>query len=118
MAYLITFYFVILDFVTGLCKAFATGTFRSKIMRQGLFHKVALLLVMLLGWLMDYAQGFVDLGVDLPVGAAVCVYIILMEVGSSLENLCRMNPELMPDKLCQMFGGLKLEEHRMESENR
>ena len=105
MAYLITFYFVILDFVTGLCKAFATGTFASKIMRQGLFHKVALLLVMLLGWLMDYAQGFVDLGVDLPVGAAVCVYIILMEVGSSIENLCRMNPELMPDKLCQMFGG-------------
>jgi hypothetical protein len=74
-------------------------------MRQGLFHKVALLLVMLLGWLMDYAQQFVDLGVNLPVGGAVCVYIILMEVGSSLENLCKMNPELMPDKLCELFGG-------------
>jgi toxin secretion/phage lysis holin len=104
MGYLITFYFIVLDFFTGLLKAFATGTFSSKIMRQGLFHKVALLMVMLLGWLVDYAQRFVDLGVGVPVGGAVCVYIILMEVGSILENLCQANPELMPDKLCKLFG--------------
>ena len=105
MSYLMTFCFIAVDFVTGLCKAFATGTFRSKIMRQGLFHKVALLLVLLLGWLMDYAQTFVDLGVDLPVGAAACVYIILMELFSALENLCKINPQLMPDKLMEIFGG-------------
>lgn len=106
MVYLITFYFIALDFVTGFFQALATGTFASKVMRQGLFHKVALLLVMLLGWLVDYAQQFVDLGVGVPVGAAVCVYIILMEVGSSLENLGKMNPELT-DKLGEIFGRRK-----------
>lgn len=42
MGYLITFYFIVLDFFTGLLKAFATGGFSSKIMRRGLFHKLSL----------------------------------------------------------------------------
>ncbi len=103
MGYLITFYFIALDFVTGLLQSVALGTFSSKIMRQGLFHKVALVLVLLMGWLMDYAQQFVDLGVSVPVGAAVCVYIIIMEAGSALENLRKVNPELT-DKLADIFG--------------
>ena len=106
MGYLITFYFIVMDFFTGLLKAFATGTFSSKIMRKGLFHKASLLSVMALGWLVEYAQRFVDLGIGMtvPVGGAACGYIILMEIGSSLENLCETNPEIMPDKLCKMFG--------------
>ena len=104
MSYLVTFYFIALDFFTGLLKAFATDAFSSRTMRQGLFHKVSLLCVLALGYLMDYAQNYVDLGVAVPVGAAACVYIVLMETGSTLENLCVANPELMPDKLCEMFG--------------
>lgn len=104
MAYLITFYFICMDFFTGLLKAFATDSFSSKLMRRGLFHKVSLLCVLALGWLMEYAQRFIDLGVSVPVGTAACVYILLMECGSILENLCRTNPELMPDRLCEMFG--------------
>lgn len=108
MGYLITFYFIVLDFFTGLLKAFATGGFSSKIMRRGLFHKLSLLCVLALGFLMDYAQSYLDLGVEVPVGMAACVYIVLMETGSTLENLCETNPELMPDKLCKIFG-VKLE---------
>ena len=108
MGYLVTFYFIAMDFFTGLLKAFATDNFSSKVMRKGLFHKVSLLCVLALGFLMDYAQRFVELGVAVPVGAAACVYIVLMETGSTLENLCETNPELMPDKLCKIFG-VKLE---------
>ena len=106
MGYLITFYFIALDFFTGLLKAFATNTFSSKVMRRGLFHKASLLCVMALGWLVEYAQRFVELGIDflIPTGGAACAYIILMEVCSSLENLCQSNPELMPGRLYQIFG--------------
>lgn len=107
--YVVAFGFIVMDYFTGLLKAFATVSFSSKIMRQGLFHKVALLLVMLLGWLVDYAQTVVDLGFTAPVGAALCVYIIMMELGSSLENICKVNPELMPAKLAEIFGGVKTE---------
>ncbi|MCD7886730.1 MAG: phage holin family protein [Clostridiales bacterium] len=104
MAYLITCAFIALDFVTGLVQAVATGAFSSSIMRQGLFHKLALLMCIALGILVDYAQGFVDMGVTVPVAGAVCAYIAIMETGSSLENICKINPDLMPSKLSGIFG--------------
>ncbi|MCD8353387.1 MAG: phage holin family protein [Clostridiales bacterium] len=107
MSYLITCAFIALDFITGLVQAIATKTFSSSIMREGLFHKVGLLLIILLGILIDYAQGYVDLGVTIPIAGAVCGYICVMEVGSSLENICKIDPDLMPDKLVALFGGLK-----------
>ncbi|MCC8076405.1 MAG: phage holin family protein [Clostridiales bacterium] len=107
MTYLITCAFIALDFVTGLIQAVATGTFSSSIMRQGLFHKLALLMCIALGILIDYAQGFVDLGVTVPVAGAICGYICVMETGSSIENICKINPDLMPDKLTGIFGVTK-----------
>ena len=105
--YFITFAFIVLDFATGITKAFATKTFTSTKMREGLFHKVALLLCMVLGGLVDYAQGHMDIGVTVPVAAAICVYICLMEIASIIENVCKINPQIVPDKLAALFGGLK-----------
>lgn len=102
--YAITFAFICFDYITGLYKAGATRHFSSKIMRQGLWHKAGLVLMMCAGFLVDYAQRFADIGIDVPVGGGVCVYIILMELVSALENICEGNPEIMPDKLCQLFG--------------
>ncbi|MCD8127695.1 MAG: phage holin family protein [Clostridiales bacterium] len=82
----------------------ATKTFSSSIMREGLYHKIGLLLVILLGVLVDYAQGWLELGMSVPVAGAVCAYIVIMEIGSSLENICKINPDLMPDKLTALFG--------------
>lgn len=73
-------------------------------MREGLYHKIGLLLVILLGVLVDYAQGWLELGMSVPVAGAVCAYIVIMEIGSSLENICKINPDLMPDKLTALFG--------------
>jgi hypothetical protein len=39
----------------------------------------------------------------------------MMELGSSLENLCKMNPELMPDKLMELFGGVKPSQREEQS---
>lgn len=105
--YLIACAFVALDYITGLCKAWATEAFSSKIMRVGLWHKLALVFAMVVGWLADYAQGLVDIGIAAPVGGAVCVYIIMMELVSSLENLSVMNPDLLPERLMALFGCLK-----------
>ena len=73
--YAIAFAFIVLDFLTGLIKAFATNSFISTKMREGLFHKVGLILCMILGVLVDYAQGYIDLGVSVPVAAVVCVHL-------------------------------------------
>ena len=105
--YAIAFAFIVLDFLTGIVKAFATNSFTSTKMREGLFHKVGLILCMILGGLVDFAQGYLDLGVAIPVAAAICVYICLMEITSIIENVCKINPQIVPSKLAALFGGLK-----------
>lgn len=105
MEFIITFAFIVLDFLSGIIKAFATNGFASTKMREGLFHKIGLLLCLVLGYMIDFAQGYLDLGVTVPVAAAICVYITMMEIASIIENACKINPDLMPDKLTEIFGG-------------
>lgn len=106
MVYYVTGAFVVLDLVTGIVKAFMGKEFTSTIMREGMFHKLGSVLCVVFGVLVDYAQTVVDLGVTIPVASAICSYIILMEAGSIIENLCLINPEIMPEKLRSYFAKL------------
>ncbi len=104
MIYAITFGFIVLDFMTGLIKACKTSSFKSSIMREGLFHKMGEVLCVALGVLIQYAEGYLNLGISLPVASAVCTYIVLMEIGSASENICAINPELSAKKLLNIIG--------------
>lgn len=110
MVYLVTGGFILLDMVTGLIKAFKEKSYTSTVMREGLFHKCGSILIIVFGLLVDYAQTFVDLGVQIPVAIAFCVYIILMECGSIVENVGRINPEIVPEKLKTYFSKLSTKE--------
>lgn len=106
MAYIVTACFILLDMITGIIKAFKEKNYTSSIMREGLFHKAGSILIVAFGALVDYAQTFLDLGVNVPVAVSLCVYICLMEIGSVIENVCTINPDLMPDKLKAYFQKL------------
>lgn len=110
MIYIITGAFIILDFITGLIKAFKNKEYNSSVMREGLFHKAGSVIVVAFGALVDYAQLFLDLGVTVPVAMSICIYICLMEIGSIIENLCLINPRIMPDKLQSFFSKLNNKE--------
>lgn len=104
--YIITACFIVLDFATGIIKAFKEHEYCSSVMRQGLFHKCGSVLCVAFASLLDYAQGYIDLGVSVPVTLGVCGYICLMEAGSIIENVCAINPQIMPDKLKRYFRKL------------
>lgn len=104
--YLVTCGFICIDMITGLVKAFKEKSYTSSVMREGLFHKAGSLLVIAFGMFIDYAQTLIDLGVTIPVAVSFCTYIILMEIGSTIENVCKINPEIMPDKLKSYFSKL------------
>ena len=106
MVYVLTGAFVLLDLVSGLIKAFKEKNDSSTIMRQGLYHKAGSLLCILFGTLVDYAQAYLDLGVNIPVAFSICAYICLMEIGSIIENVCAINPEILPEKLKAYFQKL------------
>lgn len=103
MAFLLTGGFILLDMVTGIINAFKNKRYTSTVMREGLFHKCGSVLCVVLGVLVDYAQTWLDLGVTIPLTTTICTYIVLMEVGSIVENICSINPDIMPDKLKQYF---------------
>ena len=114
MVYIITFAFILMDFVTGLIKSFASKSYNSSVMREGLFHKTGSIMVIVFGGLVDYAQGFMELGISIPVASSICIYICLMEIGSIIENVCVINPRIIPDKIQSYFH--KLTEGKIETE--
>lgn len=106
VVYIVTAAFILLDLVTGIVKAFAEKNYSSSIMRQGLFHKTASVLCVVFGIIVDHAQGYLDLGISIPVALSICTYICTMEIGSIIENLCIINPNFLPEKLREHFQKL------------
>ena len=106
MVYIVTACFIALDMITGLIKAFKEKNYTSSVMREGLFHKIGSILCVAFGVLVDYAQNFLDLGVSIPIAVSICAYICLMEIGSIIENVVTINPEIMPEKLKGYFQKL------------
>lgn len=96
--------FIALDLLTGFAQAVANKTVNSTKMRDGLCHKCGFVLTMLLAALIEWAMQYVDLGVTLPLFVPVCVFIMLTEIVSIFENICKLNPELAGSKLAQLFN--------------
>lgn len=110
MIYIIVSAFILLDLITGTVKAFKEKNFTSTVMREGLFHKAGSLMVIAFGALVDYAQGYLDLGVSIPVASSLCIYVCLMEIGSIIENVSVINPRIIPNKLQSYFQKLAVKD--------
>lgn len=110
MVYVVTAGFIALDMLTGLIKAFKEKAYTSSVMREGLFHKCGSILAIIFGVLVDYAQTFIDLGVTIPFAISICGYVILMEVGSIIENIGKINPDILPKQLKSYFSKLSEKE--------
>lgn len=110
MLFVIVGAFIVLDMITGLLKAMLKKEYTSTIMREGLFHKCGSIICIAFGVLVDYAQTLIDLGVTVPVTNALCAYIIIMEIGSIIENVGIINPEIVPENLRSLFDKLKARE--------
>lgn len=95
--------FIALDLLTGFAQAVANKMMNSTKMRDGLWHKCGFVLVMLLAALIEWAMRYIDLGFTLPLFVPVCVFIMLTEIVSIFENICKLSPELASSKLAQLF---------------
>lgn len=75
--------FSLSDVLTGFIQAVINNNLDSKIMRQGLLHKVLIILLVILSFVIDRTF-------TLPiVSKIVCIYIIIMETISIFENLTK-----------------------------
>jgi toxin secretion/phage lysis holin len=95
--------FILMDIVTGIVQAIANKELESGKMRSGLYHKLAFIFAMVLGYLCEFACGYMELGFAIPLATPVCVYVCLTELVSIVENIIKLNPELKDSKLWDLF---------------
>lgn len=93
-----------LDILLGLAGAVKDKNVQSSRMREGLWHKAGSIGLIGLADILELAVDHIDLGLVFPGVIAVCAYIIVMEVGSCLENLVVLNPELKHNPILQVFA--------------
>lgn len=107
-------FFIIVDYVTGVTKAIMQDNLSSKKMREGLGHKFAYFILVLVAWFIDEINLHVDLG--LPVSVFVCTVggICLIELTSILENITVINPELAGAPFMQIFSQSTSGKHKEE----
>lgn len=105
----LTLIFMLFDIVTGLAKACKNGGYKSSKMREGLYHKGGYIACIMLCALIEVTCEYVELGFHLPILKPVMVYIILNEVGSIIENIEAINPDILPKQIRDVL-------HKPESE--
>ena len=84
--------FISFDILFGLLQALTNQTFQSSVMRQGLFHKLGEILCYLFGVVCDAALPMINILVPFSLASAITIYIVIMEIGSILENLSKISP--------------------------
>lgn len=97
---------IVFDVITGIIKAVKRGEFTSSVMREGLFHKVGEALAVCLAIFMEYYVRAYFPDITIPIVFFVSVYIIMMEIGSVIENIAVLNPDVAKP-LSTIFDKLK-----------
>lgn len=99
---------MVLDYITGSCKAMYRGEWSSSEARKGLWHKLGSIAAVLVAALCDIALGVVadklSLGIDAAciVTPAVLTWYIFTELGSIIENAAALGAP-MPEFLIRMI---------------
>lgn len=94
---------IALDVVTGFAKALYTQTVSSSKMREGFFHKFAIIALMSIAVMLNISAGYFDIGFDIPMVECPAVYLVVMELASILENLQTINPDLAGNGLFKIL---------------
>lgn len=87
--------FMVIDVFTGVLKAVKNKELNSTKAREGIYKKASFILFIAFGYLADYAMDYVNIGFNLPAAATICTLIIVTEAISVLENLGKINPDLV-----------------------
>lgn len=97
---------ILLDVITGLVKAYSKGTFETSTMRVGMWHKVSEIFALVLAYFVQYSLPYLNVDYSIPAVSAVSIYIVIMEIGSCIENVGVVNPQLAKP-LSKIFAKLK-----------
>lgn len=100
---------IIIDVITGVIFAILTKSLNSTKMRQGGLHKFAEVIAVIFSAYAEYSMDMLDINVGFSIFKIVCAYLIVMECISIIENLDKMNPNVLPKKISKFFEKIRKE---------
>ena len=100
-------FFIAMDYLTGILKAGVQHNISSAKMREGLMHKLAYILILILSQAIDIFNIHTQLGLPLNVLTVTSAGISLIELTSIVENLCEINPEIANKGFMKIFDTVK-----------
>ena len=98
---------VVIDFLVGILGALIRGDFSSSVMRVGIGHKAMCALIVVLAAVLQILAAHVTTLPVFPAVSIVCVYLIIMEVGSVWETIRDTYPDLAGTKIEEFFDDFK-----------
>lgn len=102
----VVFVFIILDVISGLLGCLKAGEFKSSRMREGLVAKLGEICAVGLMIVIEHALPYLGISADIPFVSFITIYIVVMEIGSCIENLGKINPALVKP-MAKLFKQLK-----------
>lgn len=97
---------IVADYATGIIKACYKKKYKSSVMREGLYHKVAEVMAVALMFYLEIGLPFIGVKIDFPFISFITIYVIVMELSSIIENIGEINPDLV-GPLAQVFEKIK-----------
>lgn len=100
---LIALAFHLVDFSTGLIGAFKEKNLKSSKMRDGMFKKMGFLICYGVCVLIDNYGSFIGLNIGVDLLPIIVLYSVTTELVSIFENIHRINPSLVPQKIINLL---------------
>lgn len=92
-----------LDLVTGIISAIKEKDIQSAKLRDGLFKKVGFMLCYFVAWLVDTEGELIGFKFGVEILPIIILYACTTELVSILENISKINPDILPEKLMELF---------------
>ena len=100
---IIALVFNTLDLITGIITAIKNKDIQSAKLRDGLFKKVGFIMCYFVAWLVDTQGSRIGFQFGISILHIIILYVCTTELVSILENICKINPDILPEKLMELF---------------
>lgn len=104
MEIVIALIFHAIDLISGFTAAWKEKNIQSAKMRDGVFKKIGFIVCYAVAWLFDNYGHEIGFKLEINILPIIVAYAVGIEIMSIFENVHRINPDLLPDKLMEKFG--------------
>lgn len=101
---IIALVFNAMDIISGLISAIKNKDVSSSKLRDGLFKKVGFIMCYFMGWLVDTQGMKIGFHFSVEILPIIILYVCTTELVSIIENICKVNTDILPDKLLELFN--------------